>query len=145
MDAKSRKSTADITADINKPINIDEAFSGEHSKEWKQATDSEFKSLIENDTWELVPMPEGKNIVGNKWVFKVKRDENGDVQRYKARLVAQGYSKMEEVDYNEVYSSVVRNTIRSLLALSNAKNWEVRQMDVRKAFLQGNLEEKVYM
>ena len=63
----------DITADINEPINIDETFSGEHSKEWKQATDSEFKSLIENDTWELVPMPEGKNIVGNKWVFKVKR------------------------------------------------------------------------
>ena len=63
----------DITADINEPINIDEAFSGEHSKEWKQATDSEFKSLIENDIWELVPMPEGKNIVSNKWVFKVKR------------------------------------------------------------------------
>ena len=136
----------DITADINEPINIDEAFSGEHSKEWKQATDSEFKSLIENDTWELVPMPEGKNIVGNKWVFKVKRDENGDVQRYKARLVAQGYSQTEGVDYNEVYSPVVRNTtIRSLLALSNAKNWEVHQMDVRTAFLQGNLEEEVYM
>ena len=114
----------DITADLNERINIDEAFSGEHSKEWKQATDSEFKSLIENDTWELVPMSEGKNIVGNKWVFKVKRDENGDVQRYnKARLVAQGYSQTEGVDHNEVYSPVVRNTtIRSLLALSNAKN-----------------------
>ena len=92
-------------------------------------------------------MPEGKNIVGKyKWVFKVKRDENGDVERYKARLVAQGYSQTEGVDYNEVYSSVVRNTtIRSLLALSNAKNWEVHQMDVRTAFLQGNLEEEVYM
>ena len=61
----------DTTADINKPIGTDEAFSGEHSKEWKQATDSEFKPLIENDIWELVPMPEGKNIVGNKWVLKV--------------------------------------------------------------------------
>ena len=91
-------------------------------------------------------MPEGKNIVGNKWVFKVKRDENGDVQRYKARLVAQGYSQTEGVDYNEVFSPVVRNTtIRSLLALSNAKDWEVHQMDVRTALLQGNLEEEVYM
>ena len=110
----------DITADIKEPINIDEAFSGEHS--------------------------EDKNIVDNKWVFKVKRDENGDVQRYKVRLVAKGYSQTEGVNYNEVYSSVVRNTtIRSLLALSNAKNWEVHQMDVQTAFLQGNLEEEVYM
>ena len=54
-------------------------FHRQHSTEWKQAIDSEFESLIENGTWELVPMPEGKNIVGNKWVFKVKRDENGDV------------------------------------------------------------------
>ena len=139
-------SASDITADINKQINIDEAFSGRHSTEWKQATNSEFESLIQNDTLELVSMPEGKNIVGNKWVFKVKRDENGDVQRYKARLMAQGYSQTERVDYNEVFSPVVRNTtIRSLLALSNAKDWEVHQMDVRTAFLQRNVEEEVYM
>ena len=136
----------DLTADINEPVNIDEAFSGEHSTEWKRAADSEFNSLIENDTWELVPLPEGKSIVGNKWIFKVKRDENGCVQRYKARLVAQGYSQTEGVDYNEVFSPVVRiTTIRSLLALSNAKNWEVHQMDVKTAFLQGNLEEEIYM
>jgi hypothetical protein len=136
----------DITADINEPINMDEAFSGEHSTEWKQATDSEYNSLIENETWELVSLPEGKNVVGRKWVFKVKRDENGCVQRYKARLVAQGYTQAEGVDYSEVFSPVIRNTtIRSLLALSNAKNWEVHQMDVKTAFLQGNLEEEIYM
>ena len=136
----------DITADIKEPINIDEAFSGEHSKEWKQATDSEFKPLIENDKWELVPMSEGKNIVGNKWVLKVKRDENSDVQRYNAGLVAQGYCQTEVIDYNKVYSPVVWNTaIRSFLALSNTKNWKVHQMDVRTAFLQGNLEKEVYM
>ena len=136
----------DITADINEPINLDEAFSGENSAQWKQATDSEFNSLVENDTWELVSLPKGKNIVGSKWVFKVKRDENGCVQRYKARLVAQGYSQAEGIDYFEVFSPVVRNTtIRSLLALSNAKNWEVHQMDVKTAFLQGNLDEEIYM
>ena len=87
------------------------------------STDSEFKPLIENDTWELVPMPEGRNIVGNKWVLKMRRDEKGDVQRYKARLVARGSCQREVIDYNEVYSPVARNTaIRSLLALSNAKN-----------------------
>ena len=76
----------------------------------------------------------------------MKRDENGDVQKYKARLVAQVYSQTEGVDCNEMYPAVVRNTtIQSLLALSNAKDWEVHQMDVRTAFLQGNLEEEIYM
>ena len=69
-----------------------------------------------------------------------------DVQRYKARLVAQGYDQTEVIHYNKVYSPVVRNTAnRSIPALSNAKNWEVHQMDVRTAFLQGNLEEEVYI
>ena len=101
----------DITADISEPINLDEAFSGENSAQWKQVTDSEFNSLVENDTSELVSLPEGKNVVGSKWVFKVKRDENGCVQRYKARLVAQGYSQAEGIDYFQVFSPVLRNTM----------------------------------
>ena len=136
----------DLTAEINEPTNMDEAYSGEHSAEWKKATDSEFNSLIENDTWELVTLPEGKNIVGSKWVFKVKRDANGTVERFKARLVAQGYSQAEGVDYHEVFSPVVRNTsIRTLLALANTCDWEVHQMDVHTAFLQGDLDEEIYM
>ena len=89
----------DITADINEPINMDEAFSGEHSTEWKQATDSEYNSLIENETWELVSLPEGKNIVGSKWVFKVKRDENGCVTRSttEAEYVALSHATQEIV------------------------------------------------
>ncbi len=138
--------TEDLTADINEPRNISEAWTGDYRMQWKQATDSEFKSLIENDTWELVPLPEGMNVVGSRWVFKVKRDANGSVQRFKARLVAQGYSQAEGVDYHEVFSPVVRNTsIRSLLALANTCNWEVHQMDVRSAFLQGDLDEEIYM
>ena len=109
---------SDITADISEPINIDEAFSGEPSTEWKQATDSEFNSLIENETWELVPLPEGKNIVGSKWVFKVKRDENGCTQRYKARLVAQGYTQAEGIDYSEVFSPVVAEYYDSIATCS---------------------------
>ena len=132
--------------DVNKPVNINEALSGEHSTQWKKATDLEFKLLIENDTWDYVPLPKGKNIVGSKWVFKVKRDENGCIQRYKARLVPHGYTQAEGIDYSEVFSPVVQNTtIRSLLVLSNAKNWEVHQMDVETAFLQGKLKEEIYM
>ena len=137
---------SNLTADINEPVSIDKAFSGEHSADWMKAAKSEYDSLMENNTWDLVPPPEGKNIVGNRWVFKVKRDAEGSVQRYKARLVAKGYSQSEGIDYQEVYSPVARyNSIRSLLAVANVCNWETHQMDVKTAFLQGNLEDEIYM
>ena len=101
---------------------------------------------MKNNTWELVPPPNGKNIVGSRWVFKVKHCENGSVDRFKARLLAQGYSQSEGVDNQEVFSPVVRYTsIRSLLAVANICNWEIHQMDVHTAFLQGELDEEIYM
>lgn len=109
-----------LTADIDEPENINEAWRGEHSGEWKEATDSEYDALMSNGIWQLVPPPNGKNIVGSRWVFKVKHNSDGTVERFKARLVAQGYSQSEGVDYQEVFSPVVRNTsIRSLLAVAN--------------------------
>jgi hypothetical protein len=136
----------DLTADVNEPVTINEAFSGEHSAEWRNATKSEYDSLIDNHTWDLVPPPEGKNVVGSRWVFKIKRNADGSVQRYKARLVAQGYSQSQGIDYQDVFSPVTRyNLIRSLLAVANVCDWEVHQMDVKTAFLQGDLEDEIYM
>ncbi len=127
-------------------MNIEEAWSGENSANWKQATNSEYESLMKNNTWELVPPLEGKNIVGSRWVFKVKHGEDGSVDRSKARLVAQGYSQSEGVDYQEIFSPVVRYTsIRPLLAVANICDWEIHQMDVQTAFLQGELDEEIYM
>ena len=135
-----------LTADINEPNNISEAWKGEHSVYWKEATDCEYDSLLSNDTWDLVPLPEGKNVVGSRWVFKLKRNSDGSIERYKARLVAQRYSQSEGVDYQDVFSPVVRySTIRSLLAVANIYDWEIHQMDVKTAFLQGDLEEEIYM
>ena len=135
-----------LTADINQPNNISEAWKGEHSVYSKEATDCEYDSLLSNDTWDLVPLPKGKNIVGSHWVFKLKRNSDGSVERYKACLVAQGYSQSEGVDYQEVFSPVVRyRTIRSLLAVAYIYDWEIHQMDVMTAFSQGELEEEIYM
>ena len=101
---------------------------------------------MQNETWELVPPPEGKNIVGSRWVFKVKRNSDGNVERFKARLVAQGYSESHGLDYQEVFSPVLHNTsIRSLLAVVNICDWEVHQMDAKTAFLQGDLQDEIYM
>ena len=128
------------------PKNINEAFNGNNSKEWKDAMCSEFKSLTKNHTWDLVDMPEDKNIVGCKWVFKVKHDDKGNIARYKARLVAQGYTQREGIDYEEVYAPVVKyNSIRTLLAIANELDLDVHQMDVKCAFLQGELEEEIFM
>ena len=135
-----------LTADRNEPSNIFEAWRGDHSTYWKEATNSEYDSLLSNHTWDLVPLPEGKNVVGSRWVFKVKRNADGSVERFKARLVAQGYSQSQGVDYQEVFSPVVRySSIRSLLAVANICDWEVHQMDVKTAFLQGDLDKEIYM
>ena len=138
--------TESLTAEIDEPKSIKEAINGEHSVQWKEAMESEYLSLMQNDTWELVPLPEGQNIVGSKWVLKVKRNADGTVDRFKARLVAQGYTQTQGVDYNEVYAPVARySAIRSLLALANAHNLEIHQVDVKTAFLNGNLDYDIYM
>ena len=93
---------------IDEPSNVKEVITGEHSREWKSAMKSEYNSLMVNDTWELVPPPANKNVVGSKWVFKVKRNSYGMVEKFKARLVAQGYSQSEGIDYDEVFAPVAR-------------------------------------
>ncbi|XP_067017158.1 uncharacterized protein [Acropora muricata] len=107
---------------MEEPKTVHEALNGEQSSRWREAMESEYSSLFKNDTLDLVPPPGGKNIVGSRWVLKVKHDENGSVNRFKARLVAQGYSQVKGVDYDEVFSPVARNTsVRSLLALASTQ------------------------
>jgi hypothetical protein len=98
---------------------------------------------MDNNTWELVDLPEGKNLVGCKWIFKVKRKADGEIDRYKARLVAQGFSQEFGLDYKEVYAPVVR--YNWVLAIANKLNLELHQMDVKTAFLNGQLNEEIYM
>ncbi|KAL0544873.1 hypothetical protein IC582_020003 [Cucumis melo] len=127
----------------SEPLNFEEALKND---KWKIAMDEEIKSIKKNDTWELSTLPNGKKAVGVKWVFKIKRNEKGEVERYKARLVAKGYSQRKGIDYDEVFAPVARlETIRLLIALAAQNNWKIFQMDVKSAFLNGYLEEEVYL
>lgn len=114
--------------------------------EWTRAIQEEMNALLKYNTWVLSPLPEGKKIVGCKWVFSIKHKADGTVERYKARLVAKGYTQTYGVDYQETFSPVAKlNTVRVLLSVAVNLDWPLYQLDVRNAFLHGNLEEEVYM
>ena len=137
---------AELTVDDEEPKSLTDALNSKSSGKWMQALEAEYNSLVKSETWELVIPPNDACIVGSKWVFKVKRNANGEVDRYKARLVAQGYSQSYGIDYEEVFSPVVRySSIRTLLTLANAHDLEIHQMDVTTAFLNGSLEHDIYM
>ena len=111
-----------------------------------KATDEELNQIEKNQTWKLVPRPEGKNVIGTKWIFKNKLIEDGEVIRNTARLVCNGYDQVEGIDFEEKNSPVARlEAIRMLLAFACHKNFKVYQMDVKYAFLNGNIEEEVYV
>ena len=135
-----------LISDIDAPKSVNDALKGPNAVEWKAAMDREYQSLMKNKTWTLVPRPKDTNVVGNRWVYTIKRDAYGNITKFKGRLVAQGYSQTHGVDYDEVFSPVVRfATLRTLLALANANDWEIHQMDVTTAYLNGELDCDVYM
>ena len=132
--------------EIDEPSTIQEAMSSDHAAEWKVATDSEYNSLIENKTWKLVELSPGRKAIGCKWVFKLKHAADGTVERFKARLVAKGYAQKYGIDYDETFSPVVRfSSIRLLLAFAVQNDLLIHQMDVETAFLNGKLDDEIYM
>ncbi|GJX43337.1 retrovirus-related pol polyprotein from transposon TNT 1-94 [Tanacetum coccineum] len=125
--------------DTHEPLTYHEAVSCEDSSKWKSAMKEEMDSLRKNKTWELVDHPAGQKLVSCKWLFKIKEGIKGvQKPRYKARLVARGYTPRAGIDYNEVFSPVVCHTsIRVILALTACKDYELEQLDVKMAFLHG--------
>lgn len=129
------------------PTSYQEAMDSADWKEWKEATEEEMSSLSRNHTWELEERPEKKHVIGSKWIFKRKAGIPGvEPPRYKARLVAKGYSQKEGVDYQEIFSPVVKQvSIRYLLSIVVQFEMELEQMDVKTAFLHGELDEHILM
>ncbi|KAG8492178.1 hypothetical protein CXB51_009620 [Gossypium anomalum] len=136
----------DIDAN-QEPSNYSEAVSCEYSEKWMFAIQEEIESLHKNRTWDLVKLPKGKKAVRCKWVFKKKEGTPGvEEPRYKARLVAKGYSQIPGVDFTDVFSPVVKHSsIRALLGIVAMHDLELEQLDVKTAFLHGELEEDIYM
>ncbi|GAX85913.1 hypothetical protein CEUSTIGMA_g13329.t1 [Chlamydomonas eustigma] len=132
---------------VEEPDTITEAMDSPQAEEWRLAMTEEMASLMKNGTWKLVDCPLiGVTPVPVKWVFKVKRDSSGNIERFKARLVAKGFKQREGIDYNEVYAPVSKHTtLRALLSLVATEDLELQQLDVKTAFLNGVLEEEIYM
>jgi histone deacetylase 1/2 len=113
---------------------------------WRNAMSAEYNALVSNDTWELVCPTTATNIVGCKWIFRIKRNFNGSIDRYKARLVAKGFHQRPGVNYLETFSPVIKpTTIHLVLSLVVANRLSLRQLDINNAFLQGSLSETVFM
>lgn len=107
---------------------------------------AELEALAQTHTWDLVDVPPGKQPIGCKWVYKIKTRSDGSIERYKARLVAKGFAHEYGIDYEETFALVARLTyVRSLLAISATHQWPLYQIDVKNAFLNGDLTEEVYM
>jgi hypothetical protein len=113
---------------------------------WCKAMDAELQALEENQTWILTDLPPGKDVVDCNYVYKIKRNSNGSVERLKARLVAKGYIQQEGIDYPKTFSPVAKMvTVRYLLSVANVRVWHLHQFDVNNAFLHGDLEGEIYM
>ena len=113
---------------------------------WIQAMDEELTALQKTSTWELVPLPAGKNLISCKWVFKVKTNSDGSLERYKARLVAKGFSQEYGIDYEENFATVAKmTTVRTLISVAVVRSWLLYQIDVKNVFLNGYLTEEVCM
>ena len=130
----------------NEPQSFNEAMSTLEAPMWKEAVNSEIESIMQNHTWELVDLPPGSKPLGCNWIFKGKMKTDRSIDKYKARLVAKGYKQKESLDFFDTYSPVTRITsIRMLIAIVALHNLEIHQMDVKIAFLNGDLNEEIYM
>ena len=141
------KATVHVAAVADlEPTTVQEALSSSDAVQWRDAIAAELKSIVANKVYSLTELPPGRKAIGCKWVFKIKRGADGSIERYKARLVAKGFSQTEGVDFSETYAPVAKfNSIRALLAIAAAEGYTVQQMDVKTAFLNGELEEEIYM
>jgi hypothetical protein len=132
--------------DDDEPTTYAEAMMDSDSEEWQSAIRSEIDSMSENQVWNLVDPPDGVRPIESKWIYKKKKDMDGNIHVYKARLIAKGFRQVQGIDYDKTLSPVVMlKSIQIILAIAAYFDYEIWHMDVKTAFLNENLEEDVYM
>lgn len=138
--------SAEVINGINEPKTYTEAMTSPQKDQWVKAMESEVKSLKENKTWMLVDLPKDRKPISCKWVYKIKTNADGSLDKFKARLVARGYTQKKGIDYDETFSPVAKmTTIRSVLSVAANEGLKLTQFDVSTAFLYGSLDEEIYM
>ncbi|XP_021715949.1 uncharacterized protein LOC110683848 [Chenopodium quinoa] len=145
FDSLPKKQQLDICVhqSLVEPTSYSEAA---QNSSWVDVMDKEISALNKNNTWDIVMLPKGKKAIGCKWVYKIKKNADGSIERYKDRLFAKGFTQKYGVDYEETFSPVVKmSTIRSLISLAAQNGWNLFQLDINNAFLHETLHEEVYM
>ena len=131
---------------LTEPQTFEEAQASPDAAKWRKAMDEEYDSLIENKTWSLVRLPSNRNAINVRWLFKIKQKGDGTIERYKARLVAKGFNQTYGVDYDETYAPVFKFTsLRTILTIGATLDMEIHQMDVKTAFLNGEIDTDIYI
>ena len=135
-----------LIAAAGDPQSYREARDSAEAVQWGAAITTEHDALVRRGTWELVAVPNGRKVIGCKWVFKTKFGQDGSITKRKARLVCKGYDQVHGLDYEEVFAPTVKFTsIRLALSIAAEQDWEVEQLDVETAFLNAPVEEEIYM
>ena len=135
-----------IVHDEEDPKTMKHALSGPKAKEWFEAMKEEMNSMESNRVWDLVDLLPSRKTIGNKWILNIKHKADGTIEKYKAQLVTKGYTQQDGIDHEETFSPVVKFTsIRLILAIMTRMDLELYQMDVKTAFLNGDLDEQIYM
>jgi hypothetical protein len=125
------------------PSNFEEASL---QQVWRDAMVEEYASIMKNDVWEVVPRLEGKLVIRSRWIYKIKHAADGNVEKFKAPFLAKGFSQKEGIDYDETFALVARYTsIRAVILIAVEMGWKIHHMDVKMAFLNGIIEEEVYI
>jgi Reverse transcriptase (RNA-dependent DNA polymerase) len=128
------------------PVTLRQALESVNSHKWTKAMDKEIKSMYDNKVWDIITLLEGVKLIGCKWIFKTKNDSEGNVKRYKARLVVKGFTQKEGIDFTETFSSVsMKDYFRIIMALVAHFDLELHQMDVKTTFLNGDIDECIYI
>ena len=131
---------------LDDPLTLKEAMSSPHWDQWRKAMETEYQSLVENETWTLERAPTDRKVITSRWVFKIKKDRDGKVLKYKARWVVHGYKQKEGLDYLDTFATVVKPvSYKALMGISVKKGLSIHHMDVVTAFLYGFLDEAIYV